>query len=68
MYLADKPKKPKKPFPGAAEPFKPKKPKKRAALGGRPSKGTPADRRLKDNKDKPPRPVPLPVKKGGTSG
>lgn len=59
--MADKPKKPKKPFPGAAPPFKPKKPKKRADLmGGRPSHGTPADRRLAENRPKPPKPVKVP--------
>lgn len=56
---ADKPKKPRPAFPGAAPPYKPKpkpKPKGAGAMGGKPSTATPYDRRLRDNATKPPHP------------
>lgn len=37
----------------------------RIVIGGKPSTATPADRRLRENRDKPPRPMPgKPMKPG----
>jgi len=58
--MADKPKKPKPAFPGAAPPFRPKpkpKPKGAGAMGGKPSHGTPRDPRLAENTPRPTKPV-----------